>query len=203
MKLTKEHLVDAISQTKQYHDEHKSGGGTDVTVENGVLKFSGGGSGPGPGPVPTPKSDIDIGLLYTCSKNGINILLASTGLPLNAYCYEYSAGHEGFSVAFGLLEIGSNYKFSVDHTNVDCQYLSEDWSLGYRISESNVTNWQTDQTGSGPNRFNNIARVPEEQHLEIDFTATKNIMYLVFYCNGYSDNYTNYFKISNLNIAKV
>lgn len=26
MKLTKEHLVDAISQTKQYHNEHESGG---------------------------------------------------------------------------------------------------------------------------------------------------------------------------------
>lgn len=30
MKLTKEHLVDAITQTKQYHNEHEGGGSANI-----------------------------------------------------------------------------------------------------------------------------------------------------------------------------
>lgn len=37
MKLTKEQLVDAISQTKQYHDEHESGGATELSALRDVL----------------------------------------------------------------------------------------------------------------------------------------------------------------------
>lgn len=137
----------------------------------------------------------------TIPKNGISIIASSASYPLNLYAYEYSAGHEGFTFPLLSLEIGKTYKVSFDWTNRDCGYIGPTvFCLGYKITDTNITDWQTAQyDSSNPNQLN---RLPATQHIEDTFVATADIMYFALFCNGYSDDRYNYFLMSNFTVEK-
>lgn len=110
---------------------------------------------------------------------------------------ETQNGYEGFCIE---LNVTANtcYKIEFDYQNVDCQYWENQYTLGYQLTNTAVTDYTNQSLWT-----NNIQRTTGVQHFTASITSTGSKVYLCFNVCAYSDSRTNHATLSNLTVYEL
>lgn len=110
---------------------------------------------------------------------------------------ESQNGYEGFCIE---LNVTANtcYKVEFDYQNVDCQYWENQYTLGYQLTNTAVTDYANQGLWT-----NNIERTTGVQHFTTSITPTGTKVYLCFNVCAYSDARTNHATLSNLTVYEL